>query len=248
MDNFTTDVLRKIALAPYIQIATALIGKARKIGGNQFRHNWATLGILIDHKIIEPVILKAGVIHDLKEDAPESFSPGQIQLIDCDGYRVVELVEELSIRNGEEKIVYLQRVMHEGSKEAKIIKLADRISNLIDIQLGTFDISKVKQTLDETRQYILPFAKDINENMYLEMFDLLNSRTKYVQKTIELIANKVIYKVRDMVIDVENKSELINTSMYDVNLLKTKFMGMFHSLEEEITFDIIIQNIYKDIY
>jgi len=248
MDNFTTDVLRKIALAPYIQIATALIGKARKIGGNQFRHNWATLGILIDHKIINPLILKAGVIHDLKEDAPECFFPDKICLIDCDGPRVVELVEELSIRDNETKIEYLERVMVDGSEEAKIIKLADRISNLIDIQLGTFDIHHIIRTLDETKKYILPYAKGINENLYLEMFDLITLSTKYMQRTIELIANKIINKVRDMILELENRAEKNTAALLDPNDLKLEFYEVFHKLEAEVTADFIIHNIYNEVY
>jgi GTP pyrophosphokinase len=248
MDNFETNILRNVSLAPYIQVATALIGKARKIGGNQFRHNWATLGILIDHKIIEPVILKAGVIHDLKEDAFASYFPEQIRLIDSDGRKVVELVEELSIIPGEKKVTYLERLMHTGSREAKVIKLADRISNLIDIQLGTFDIHKVKETLDETNNYILPFAKEINENMYLEMSDLITSRTKYVQRTIELIACRVMDRIKNIVIDIENISEVTTEGISNVDDLRKEFISSFHKLETEISSDLLIHSIYNNVY
>ena len=40
-----------------------------------FRHQISTMGILLDYKIIDPVLLKAAVIHDLFESAavcPES--------------------------------------------------------------------------------------------------------------------------------------------------------------------------------
>ena len=248
MDNFETNILQSIQLAPYIQVATALIGKARKIGGNQFRHNWATLGILIDHKMLEPVILKAGVIHDLKEDAPMDYYPEQIRLIDSDGSRVVELVEELSVRGSESKIIYLQRVMLEGSREAKIIKLADRISNLIDIQLGTFDIVKVKQTLAETKDYILPYAKEINENMYLEMADLVTSRTKYVQQTIEVITKGVLEQLKDILISADNLEEIVTAAPFTIDDLRKEFIGAFHKIKTELTSDFIISNIYRKIY
>ncbi len=228
MDNFETTRLNNIILAPYIQVATALIGKARKIGGNQFRHNWSTLGILIDHKIIDAPILKASVIHDLKEDAPESFYPEQIRAIDGDGYKVVELVEELSIGTDETKVMYLERVMQGGTREAKIIKLADRISNLIDIQLGSFDVYKIKQTLDETETYILPFAEKVNKNMYLEMSDLINSRTKYVKRTIELIATGVLDRLRDVI-------------RKDLN-------SVFCKIEADMNLETIANNIYSNIY
>ena len=228
MDNFETTKLNSIILAPYIQVATALIGKTRKIGGNQFRHNWATLGILIDHKIIDAPILKASVIHDLKEDAPESYYPGQIRLIDSDGNKVVELVDELSIGIDETKIMYLERVIQRGTKEAKIIKLADRISNLIDIQLGIFDVYKIKQTLNETENYILPFAKDINVNMYLEMSDLINSRIKYVKHTVELITTGVIDILK--------------------NVIRKDLETAFNKIELDMNLDTIVHNIYNNIY
>jgi len=62
--------LGSITLAPYIVKAMALIGVKRKHGSNMFRHQISTLGILLDYKVADPVLLKASVIHDLFEDAP----------------------------------------------------------------------------------------------------------------------------------------------------------------------------------
>ena len=42
------DVLKNLVLAPYILRATALIGVERRVGGNQFRHCFSVLGILLD--------------------------------------------------------------------------------------------------------------------------------------------------------------------------------------------------------
>lgn len=65
--------LRNLFLASYIIKATALIGKQRGVGGNQFRHAFATLAILIDYKLFDDYfLLKASVIHDLIEDDPET--------------------------------------------------------------------------------------------------------------------------------------------------------------------------------
>jgi len=274
MDNNETNALRNTILAPYLQLATALIGKSRRIGGNQFRHVWATVGILIDHKIIEPAILKAGVLHDLKEDAPSQYFPEQIRSIDSDGQRVVELIEELSIRPCEPKSEYLLRVMTTGSREAKLIKMADRISNLTDIQLGVFDISKVHKVLFDTEKYIVPYAKEINENMYNEILDLIDTRTKYVHRTIEPIVSKVINNVIDKVKNLdeeanklayiqlenslknlqlllmsqENKIELENEIIRDiegvVNLMHNALLGVIVGLSS----DGLTNNIRKQIY
>jgi len=242
MDNHETATLKNIILAPYLQIATALIGKSRRVGGNQFRHSWATVGILIDHKIIEPAILKAGILHDLKEDDPSHYFPEQIRNIDIDGPRVVELIEELSIREHEAKADYLLRVMTMGSREAKLIKLADRISNLTDIQLGVFDISKVRRILFDTEKYILPFAKGINENMYNEILDLIQVRTKYVHKTIEPIVSKVINDVIAKVQKLDDEADRLaavqlENSIKNVQSLLTSQENKT-ALEQEIIKDI----------
>src|SRR3989339_2210280 len=95
MDNDEKNLLADILLAPYIQKATALIGHKRKVGGNQFRHAIATLGILIDYHYTESVLLKASVIHDLFEDIA-GYNPDDIRSIDNDGPEVVNLVYEVT--------------------------------------------------------------------------------------------------------------------------------------------------------
>src|SRR6267142_3488378 len=128
--------LGNITLAPYIVKAMALIGVRRRSGSNMFRHQISTMGILLDYKITDPVMLKAAVIHDLFEDA--STMPGvteeEIKQIDSDGPAVYKLVMEVTIRsvNGirEPKSEYLRRIMLQGSSKAKVLKLADRISNI----------------------------------------------------------------------------------------------------------------------
>ena len=81
--------LANITMAPYIVKAMALIGVKRKGGSNMFRHQISTMGILLDYKMVDAVLLKAAVIHDLFEDA--SSLPGvtedEITNIDADGPR-----------------------------------------------------------------------------------------------------------------------------------------------------------------
>ena len=45
MDKKSMLQLNGMYLAPYMQLATELIGKARHAGGNMFRHQIDTLGI-----------------------------------------------------------------------------------------------------------------------------------------------------------------------------------------------------------
>jgi GTP pyrophosphokinase len=173
--------LGRITMAPYIVKAMALIGVGRMAGSNMFRHQISTLGILLDYKIIDPVLLKAAVIHDLFEDAPAmpGVTEDEIKRIDSDGPAVYALVMEVTIRTvrgtREPKSDYLLRVMRSGSPRAKFLKLADRISNLTALGFVQ-DAAFVKRYLQETRDCILPYAEQVNPDMFRELSDLVESR------------------------------------------------------------------------
>ena len=180
MDPFER-ALAGITLAPYIVKAMALIGVRRRAGSNMFRHQMSTLGILIDYRLIDPVLLKAAVIHDLFEDAPDmpGVTRDEINRIDADGPAVYALVMEVTRRvtNGvaEPKPDYLLRVMTQGSTRARRLKLADRISNLYALGF-VHDPAFVRRYVEETRACILPYAAEVNADMFRELSDLVASR------------------------------------------------------------------------
>jgi GTP pyrophosphokinase len=185
MDSFERS-LGNITMAPYIVKAMALIGVKRRGGSNMFRHQISTMGILLDYKIIDPVLLKAAVIHDLFEDAPTmpGVTEAEISRIDSDGPAVYALVMEVTPRvvGGvkEPKSEYLLRVMQEGSSQAKMLKLADRISNLTALGFVT-DAAFVRRYLAETRACILPLAEAVNPDMFRELSDLVENRARFLQ-------------------------------------------------------------------
>jgi GTP pyrophosphokinase len=170
-------------MAPYIVKAMALIGVRRRGGSNMFRHQLSTMAILLDYKIVDPVLLKASIIHDLFEDA--SGLPGvteeEITRIDADGPAVYQLVMEVTVRavNGvrEPKAEFLQRIMLNGSPRARLLKLADRISNLTALGY-VHDVTFVKKYVEETKLHILPYAQDVNADMFRELSDLVASRSQ----------------------------------------------------------------------
>lgn len=175
--------LRTLTLAPYIVKAMALIGVKRRGGSNMFRHQLSTLAILLDYKFIDPVLLKAAVIHDLFEDAPAmpGVTEEEIVRLDSDGAEVYALVMEVTIRavDGvrEPKSAYLQRIMQQGSPRARVLKLADRISNLTALGF-VHDVAFVQRYLEETRRHILPYAQQVNADMFRELSDLVENRAK----------------------------------------------------------------------
>jgi (p)ppGpp synthase/HD superfamily hydrolase len=179
------DSLARITMAPYIVKAMALIGVRRRAGSNMFRHQIGTLAILLDYKTTDPVLLKASVIHDLFEDAATmpGVTESEISRIDSDGRAVYDLVMEVTIRivGGvrEPKAEYLRRIMQEGSVRAKLLKLADRISNLTSLGYLN-DVAFVKRYLAETRTCILPYAQDINPDMFRELSDLVERGERWL--------------------------------------------------------------------
>lgn len=187
MDEFEQS-LSRLTLAPYIVKATALIGVRRRSGSNMFRHQLGTMAILLDYKFLDPVLLKASVIHDLFEDAATmpGVSEAAIVGIDEDGPAVYDLVMEVTIRivDGvkEPKAQYLRRIMEQGSPRAKVLKLADRISNLTALGY-VHDAAFVTRYLAETRACILPFAEAINADMFRELSDLVASREHFLALT-----------------------------------------------------------------
>jgi GTP pyrophosphokinase len=184
MDSFETR-LSQLTMAPYIVKAMALIGVKRRGGSNMFRHQLSTMAILLDYKIIDPVLLKAAVIHDLFEDARSlpGVSEEEIARIDADGPAVVALALEVTIRRTdgvkEPKTDYLLRIMQSGSARARLLKLADRISNLTALGF-VHDVSFVERYLAETRACILPYAEAVNADMYIELSDLVANRERLV--------------------------------------------------------------------
>jgi len=175
MENYEEQALEKLVLAPYVQKSTALRGKFRYVGGNQFRHAFSTFAILLDYHYIDPVLLKASMIHDLFEDV-KCVTPEEIRNLDQDGSKVLDLVMEVTRKAKETKSEYLIRILNEGSRNARILKCADRISNLTDLHSDTFEKEFIRMYIEETREYVLPMAKQVNEHMFFELSDLIKKR------------------------------------------------------------------------
>jgi (p)ppGpp synthase/HD superfamily hydrolase len=173
--------LKNLILAPYIIKATALIGKERGVGGNQFRHAMATMAILLDYKLFDDyVLLKASVIHDLLEDVPET-NEFEIRIIDGQADQVLELVKEVTRPKDVEKADYLKRILEHGSRRAKILKCADRISNLTDLHRGIKSDEQISVYLDHTEKFVISMAQLVNDDMVKELTDLVARRRKLLK-------------------------------------------------------------------
>ena len=179
MDTKSMQQLADMCFAPYMQLATGLIGKARHAGGNMFRHQMDTLAILIDYGYIDSVLLKASVVHDTVEDI-EGFDKNLIIHADSEGADVLEIVLEVTRRQNEDKKQFLRRILDYGSQKAKILKCADRISNMISLGYVT-DPEFIERYCDETEYFLLPMALEVDFNMYNELISLLMTRRRYLE-------------------------------------------------------------------
>jgi (p)ppGpp synthase/HD superfamily hydrolase len=178
----TPDQVNKLSglrLAPYMHVATYLIGKSREGGGNMFRHQLDTMAILIDYNYIDSILLKASVVHDVLEDI-QDFNHNILLSIDVESHAVYDLVLEVSKRPNETKPDFLTRIRESGSHNAKILKVADRISNMISLGFVN-NLEFVERYINETEKYILPIAAEVNHNMLTELNDLVASRRKYIE-------------------------------------------------------------------
>jgi (p)ppGpp synthase/HD superfamily hydrolase len=176
--------LKKMHLAPYMQLATALIGNRRRSGGNMFRHQLDTMAILIDYGYIDSILLKASVIHDLIEDVP-GFDRDRILEIDDESPEVYKLVLEVTRRPIEIKAEFLARIREFGSDKARVLKSADRISNMISLGYVT-DVEFVRRYTDETENQVYPIAALADERMLDELKELVATRREYLSRMFEI--------------------------------------------------------------
>jgi (p)ppGpp synthase/HD superfamily hydrolase len=169
--------LKGTHLAPYIQLATSLIGKTREGGGNMFRHQLDTMATLIDYGYIDSILLKASIVHDVVEDIPD-FNHNLLLSIDYESHAVYDLVLEVTRFPGETKAEFLTRILETGSRNAKVLKVADRISNMISLGF-VVNIEFINRYTIETEHYIFPIAEKVDRAMFAELKSLVESRKRY---------------------------------------------------------------------
>jgi (p)ppGpp synthase/HD superfamily hydrolase len=182
MTGYDMLLLKGTYLAPYIQLATILIGKTREGGGNMFRHQIDTMATLIDYGYIDSALLKASLVHDVIEDIPE-FNHNLLLSIDFESPAVYDIVLQVTRKPGETKPEFLTRIRENGSKDAKILKAADRISNMISLGFVT-SAEFIARYSDETEKYVYPIAEEVDERMLAELESLVHSRRRYLSGII----------------------------------------------------------------
>ena len=108
-------------------------------------------------------IMIAALFHDLLEDTEITSEEIENKF----GKKVASIVSELTISNSEEKEKYLKN-LENASKEAKIIKLADRIDNLMDIPTSHWSKEKQKSYAEQAK-LILKSCGDVHSELALKL-------------------------------------------------------------------------------
>jgi len=196
----TTDEMLRLKgthLAPYIQLATYLIGKSRHGGGNMFRHQIDTMSILIDYGYIDSILLKAAIVHDVLEDIPD-FNHNLLLSIDYESPHIYELVQEVTRRHDETKAEFLTRILETGSHNAKVLKVADRISNMVSLGFVN-SIEFVSRYSDETERFVFPMAQMVDMNMLKELSDLVESRRRFAADLAKIKTEETILDTIDFI-------------------------------------------------
>jgi len=106
---------RKSGNIPYLIHPIRIISILRAAGFSEFE---------------DEELMIAALFHDLLEDTETTFSDIESQF----GHKIATIVEELSIPEKNNKIEWLES-FNDASKEAKIIKMADRIDNIMDMNM-----------------------------------------------------------------------------------------------------------------
>ena len=155
MGNKEAQELKNIVLAPYMQLATGLIGKARHAGGNMFRHQMDTLAILIDYGYIDSVLLKASVVHDTVEDIKD-FDRNLILNADDEGEEVLNLVLEVTRGENETKKEFIQLLKDYRqlvNKKHSDIEAYNQIKSKLNLYKQLGDTNRIKWTKEYLAKY-----------------------------------------------------------------------------------------------
>jgi hypothetical protein len=116
------------------------------------------------------------------EDIPE-FNHNLLLSIDYESPAVYDLVLQVTRNPGEAKGDFLTRIRESGSRNAKILKSADRISNMISLGF-VINPEFISRYTEETVKYIYPIAEEVDKNMLRELESLVDSRRRYLSAAV----------------------------------------------------------------
>jgi len=113
--------------------------------------------ITLGHVKDEDLII-AGLLHDCIEDAPE-WIDASVFIRKHFGQFVRNVVQEVTLpphTDFERKTLFMVRLMEEGSPEAVLVKLCDRLDNLRS--MGCWKLPRQERYIEQTQKMLLAFG------------------------------------------------------------------------------------------
>ena len=134
---------------PYLIHPINVVKILKKAGYDKFKGNETLFVSALLHDVIEDTETKIGEIEEIF------------------GEEVAKIVTELTNSDWEKKVEYLENFAN-VSKEARLVKLADRIDNLSDFLINSkfFEESRVNRFKEQSK-IILKTCGKFNKKMYL---------------------------------------------------------------------------------
>jgi len=156
-----TDQRYRLIEKAYDFAEEAFQGRQRDSGERYFEHLGGVDLILIDYlRIKNYILLIAGILHDIIEDIPS----WTIERVRAEfGDEVALLLDYLSkpskeeYPSGEERVEVYHRRFENAPREFFLIKLADRLHNLLS--MWSLSPEKRAKKIEETKRYYLPYAE-----------------------------------------------------------------------------------------
>lgn len=156
------DFRYELIMRAYCTVEDAFAGKFRENGERYFEHLRAVVLILIEHlRVHDHELIVAALLHDIVEDIP-TWSYDRV--VREYGMRIANLVWWLTkpavddeFEDEAERDRHYNEQMHQRApRDVVVIKLADRLHNLVTM----WDVSaaKRKRKIIETESFYLPIA------------------------------------------------------------------------------------------
>lgn len=114
-------------------------------------------------------LLIAALFHDLIEDTQITKK----QIAKEFGENIAQIVDEVSKKEGEVKEDYLANIKN-ATKEARILKMADRIDNLLDMNIDSWDTAK-KRRYAEQAKIIFESCGEVDNTLAKELKKVIDS-------------------------------------------------------------------------
>lgn len=155
-------------------------GQKRDEGTEYFEHIKAVVKILIEEGIDDDTVLTVAALHDVLEDTDTTYEEIEKEF----NTEVAGCVEVLTKKKNQPFDVYAKRVFEcDEYPYARIIKLADRLHNLMTL-LQTKRPEKIERKVLETERCIIPYEKCCSGNL-MKKIKLEVEKIKSLENKIE---------------------------------------------------------------